>query len=128
EPHCFPTERPRTWRPVDHSTIARGGSCPVLLAGHLSFLLEAMQYIDGFLEPGDIHHAVDATRVPDANLSGTGTHIVERLPNRPPQAQPGSSPTGNPLPSGRLLGMPADRGRQSLPNGSVFHSPYNRHV
>ena len=39
-----------------------------------------MQYVDGFLELGDVHHAVDAARVPDANLSCTGTHIVERLP------------------------------------------------
>jgi hypothetical protein len=39
-----------------------------------------MQYVDGFLKPGDVHHAVDTARVADANLACTGTHIVERLP------------------------------------------------
>jgi hypothetical protein len=28
-----------------------------------------MQYADGFLDLGDVHHTVDAARVPDANLS-----------------------------------------------------------
>jgi hypothetical protein len=39
-----------------------------------------MQYVNGLLELGDIHHAVDAVRVADANFSCTGSHIVERLP------------------------------------------------
>ena len=39
-----------------------------------------MQHVDGFVKLGDIHHAVDATRVPDANFFCTGTHFVERLP------------------------------------------------
>jgi len=39
-----------------------------------------MQYVDGLLELGDIHHTVDAARVPDANLPCTGTRIVEWLP------------------------------------------------
>ena len=39
-----------------------------------------MQHVDGFLELGDIHHAVDATRIPDANFFCAGAHIVERLP------------------------------------------------
>src|ERR1039458_10382732 len=29
---------------------------------------------------GDVHHTLDAARVPYANLPYTGTHIVERLP------------------------------------------------
>jgi hypothetical protein len=39
-----------------------------------------MQHVGGFLELGDIHHPVDTARIPDANLSRTGTYIVERLP------------------------------------------------
>jgi hypothetical protein len=39
-----------------------------------------MQNVDGFVELGDVHHTVDAGCVPDANLSCTGAHIVERLP------------------------------------------------
>ena len=39
-----------------------------------------MQYVDGFFELGDVNHTEDAARVPDANLSCTGAHIVERLP------------------------------------------------
>ena len=63
---------------ADHGAIASRGNCPVLLAGHLSLLLEAMQDVDGFLEFGDVHHAIDF----------------------------GPSPPGSPLPCGRLLGMP----------------------
>jgi len=44
---------------ADHGAIASRGNCPVLLAGHLSLLLEAMQDVDGFLEFGDVHHAID---------------------------------------------------------------------
>ena len=39
-----------------------------------------MQYVHGFLELGDAHPTVDAARIPDANCSCTGAHIVERLP------------------------------------------------
>jgi len=39
-----------------------------------------MQYVDGFLEFGDVHHAVSAARLPDANFSCTDAHIVKRLP------------------------------------------------
>jgi hypothetical protein len=38
-----------------------------------------MQNVNGFLELGNVHHAVDAARILDANLSSTGTHLVERL-------------------------------------------------
>jgi len=67
-------------QPTGCSRRASRGNRLVLLAGHLSLLLEAMQYVDGFLELGNVYHAVDAARVPDANLSCTGAHIVERLP------------------------------------------------
>ena len=66
----------------DHGAIARPGNGLVLLAGHLSLLLKAMQHLDGFLELGEVHHAVGAAGVPDAtdaNLSCTATHIVERV-------------------------------------------------
>jgi hypothetical protein len=46
----------------------------------LSLFPEAVQYVDGFLEFGDVDHAVDAARIPDANLFCTGTDIVERFP------------------------------------------------
>jgi hypothetical protein len=39
-----------------------------------------MQDVDGLLELGDVDHTVDAACVPDANLSCTSTHFVERLP------------------------------------------------
>ena len=39
-----------------------------------------MQYVYGLLEPGDVHHAVDAARIPEAHLSCPCTHIFERLP------------------------------------------------
>ena len=63
----------------DHGAIARPGNGLVLLAGHLSLLLKAMQHLDGFLELGEVHHAVGAAGFPDANLSCTATHIVERV-------------------------------------------------
>jgi hypothetical protein len=39
-----------------------------------------MQDVDCFLKFGDVHHAVDAARVFNANLFSARTHIVERLP------------------------------------------------
>jgi hypothetical protein len=33
-----------------------------------------------FLEFGDVHHTVDATRVLNPNLFGASSYIVERLP------------------------------------------------
>ena len=39
-----------------------------------------MQHIDCLLKFGDVHHAVDATRVLDADFFRAGTHTVERLP------------------------------------------------
>jgi hypothetical protein len=42
--------------------------------------------------------------------------------SRSAQIPPGPSPTGSPLPCGRLLGTPTDRRRQTLPIGSVFIS------
>jgi hypothetical protein len=65
---------------ADNGAIARRRNGFILLAGHLSLFPEAVQYVDGFLELGDVHYAVDAACVPDANLSCPGTHIVERFP------------------------------------------------
>ena len=39
-----------------------------------------MQDVDRFGILGEVHHAVDSARVPDTNLLGPGTDIVERLP------------------------------------------------
>ena len=68
-----------------HGSIARCSDRSVLFAGSLSLLLEAMQYINGFLELGDIHHAVDAARIPDTNLSCPSTHSLERFQSAGPR-------------------------------------------
>jgi hypothetical protein len=39
-----------------------------------------MQYVDGFLELGDVHHAVNTACLPDPNLPRARTYLVERLP------------------------------------------------
>ena len=39
-----------------------------------------MQDVDGFLELGDAHHAVNTACLPDTDLPRARTHVVERLP------------------------------------------------
>src|ERR1035437_2380528 len=65
---------------ANHGAIAHRGNRLIPFTGRLGLLLEAMQDVDGFLEPGDVRHTVDPSRVWDANLSRTSAHIVERLP------------------------------------------------
>jgi len=79
-----------------------------------------------FLELRDLHHAVDAARLPDANLSGADAHGIKWLPIywlKPcldlPQLET------------RFLPGMSWEGRQiavGLPNGPVFRRPCSRHV
>jgi len=54
-----------------------------------------MQDVDGFLELGDVHHAVNAACLPDPNLLCPRTYLVERLPVRRRKPGLGSSSTGS---------------------------------
>jgi hypothetical protein len=64
----------------DNGAITRPGDNFVPLAGDLSLLLEAMQDVNGFLELGDVHHAVNTACLPNPNLPRARTYLVERLP------------------------------------------------
>src|SRR5262249_28154100 len=61
-------------------SIAGCGDVLVPHTGSLRLLLEAMQYVDGFLEFGDVHHAVSSGRILNTNLSSSCADSVERLP------------------------------------------------
>src|ERR1019366_5988438 len=79
-PHISICPCPENVETPDHGAIARRVNCLVPLAGHLSLLLEAMQDVDGFLELGDVHHAVNTACLPDPDLPRARTYLGERLP------------------------------------------------
>ena len=63
---------------ITDGTKARFGNCVVLFVCSLSDPPEAMQNVGCFVEFGDVHHAVDATRVLDPKI-GRGDIFPEQL-------------------------------------------------